>query len=125
MALTLSTAGRNAAVDAVTALLNAGGAGKVVIGTTGMGTTLVTNNFSATSFSGGVIGVATAAPISDGTVAAAGTAAAAELRNNASTGVITGLTVGVSASNINITNTTLAVNDVVSITSMTITMPAS
>jgi hypothetical protein len=60
--------------------------------------------------------------ISDGTATGAGTAAIARiLKSDGSTMVIEGLTVGVSASNINITNTSIVVSDTVSITSATIT----
>src|SRR4051794_36032414 len=84
--LKLGTAGRNAAVDAVTALINAGGAGtiKVYSGTiptnpqTAIGAQVLlgTLTFSATSFAAGVAGVATANAITQDAAADATNTAA-------------------------------------------------
>jgi hypothetical protein len=128
MALTLTTNARNGACNGVVDLIDAGvgtTGGVLMIGTAAMATTLVSNMFAATAFGNAATGVATAAAISDGTAVAAGTAAAAKIVDKAATDVITGLTVATSGANINLTNTTIAINDVVSITSMTVTMPAS
>ena len=55
------------------------------------------------------------------TASAGGTAAKAELRDNAGTVVRDGLTVGTSGTNIIITNTTIAAGDEVRVTAATIT----
>lgn len=57
------------------------------------------------------------------TPSANGTAALAELRDSAGNTVVSGLTVGTSASNINLTTTTLSTGVPVSITSGSITSP--
>jgi hypothetical protein len=126
MALTLSTAARNAACNAVVDLIDAGGgAGYIEIGTAAMAAVLVKNNFSATAFGNAATGVATAAAISDGTATGTGTAAEARIRDFAAADIITALTVGTSGSNINLSSVSISTSDVVSITSGTITMPAS
>lgn len=126
MALTLSTAARNAACDAVVDLIDGGsGAGYLEIGTTGMAASLVQCDFSDPAFGAAAAGVATANAISDGTATGAGTAAEARIRDSDDTDIITGLTVGTSGSNINLSSTSISVSDVISITSGTITMPAS
>ena len=69
--------------------------------------------------SGGVI---TLSAISAGTAAGAGTAAIARiLKSDEATMVVEGLTVGVGSFNVNITNTTIAIGDTVTVTSATIT----
>lgn len=57
------------------------------------------------------------------TASASGTAAKAELRNNAGTVIVGGLTVGVSASDVIISNTTITSGQTVQVTSGTITHP--
>ena len=128
--LTLSTAARNAMVDSLTALIDASATpGKIVIGTTGMALTLVTCVFSADSFDAGGTagaGIATSNAITDGTVAADGTAGEAKITNGDNASVISALTVGISASNINLTSLGLTTGDKVHFNngSMTITQPA-
>lgn len=127
MALTLTTAARNAACDAITALINAGSGttGGTIVTTTSGSTILVTNVFSATSFGGATVGVATANAIADGTAVATGTAALAYITNRDAATIMSGLTVGTSASNVNLSSTSISTNDVVSLTAGTMTMPAS
>jgi hypothetical protein len=126
--LTLATAARNAMVNALTALIDAGGGqGKIVIGSSGMAATLVTCLFSADSFSDGDTGVATSNAITDGTVALDGTAAEAKLVDKNDASIVSGLSVGTSASNINLTSVGLKAGDKVAfgLGDMTITQPAS
>jgi hypothetical protein len=99
-------------------------AGQLVIGTSGLsGATgvLATIPLSATpgtvtgavlTLSGTPLSVAASAP---------GTAALAELRNNAGTTVVSGLTVGTSGSDINLTSTSITAGQTVTVTSGTIT----
>jgi hypothetical protein len=128
MALTLTTGARNAAANAVVDLIDVGSAdatGDIVIGTTGMGSTLVTLTFSNPAFGNAATGVATASAITTGTCVAAGTAAEAKLRDRDNADVITGLTVGTSGSNINLSSLAFNISDTVAISSMTWTQPAS
>ncbi len=59
------------------------------------------------------------------TAAATGTAAKAELRNNAGTVIVSGLTVGTSAADIIISNTSITSGQTVQVTSGTITHPST
>lgn len=125
MALTLSTALRNAACDAIVDTIDQGsGAGKLKFYTSGAAL-LVTLTFSDPAFGGAAAGVATANAITDGTATGAGTADNASITDSADTVLISGLTVATSAANINLSSVSISINDVVSITSMTVTMPAS
>jgi hypothetical protein len=126
MALTLPTATRNAACNAVVDLMDSGTTlGKLKIYTTGLGVLLVTNLFSNPAFGGASTGVATAAAIANGTAVATNTAAEAKMTNGADTDIITGLVVGAGSGDINLNSVSITSGDVVSITSMTVTMPAS
>lgn len=126
MALTLPTASRNAMCDALVDLIDGGsGDGYIEIGTSGMAVTLVKNNFSDPAFGGTATGIATANVIDDGTATGTGTAAEARIRDSDDTDIITGLTVGTSATDVVISSTSIATNDIVSYSSMTVTQPAS
>lgn len=112
-------------IDTLTLAASTGShtAGQLVIGTSSLsgGTgVLATLALSATSgtVSGGVLTFNT---ITSNTASATGTAAKAELRNNAGTSIVTGLTVGTSASDVNLTSTSITSGQTVSITSGTIT----
>lgn len=102
----------------------AGSAGKLVIGTsalsgaTGVLATIVLQNPAAT-VSGNTLTIA-GVPLS---VAASGTgtAALAELRNNADTVIVSGLTVGTSATDIIISSTTITNGQTVQLNSGVIT----
>lgn len=128
----ISTAAKNAACDAITALLNVGGAGtiKVYDGTkpAGPNTAItsqvlgVTLTFSATSFGAASSGVATANAITSGSPAANITASWYRACNNAGTAVIDG-TVGTSGCDLNLGSTTITTGVPVAITSATYTHP--
>ena len=123
MAITYTTAVKNARLTAVQAAIDAGGgAGKLEIGTAAMATTLCTITFAATSgtVSSGVL-TFSGFPKSDTNAALSGTAAAARIRTFANTDIITGLTVGTSASDIIIDNTTIVAGQTVTVNSATIT----
>ena len=126
MALTLPTASRNAMCNALVDKVDDGaGDGYLEIGTTGMGTTLVSQNFSDPAFGDAATGVATANAIDDGTATATGTAAEARIRDSDANDIITGLTVGTGSEDIVLNTTSITNGDKVEITSMTVTMPAS
>lgn len=101
-------------------------AGTLVIGTSALsGATgvLATINLSTTpaTVTGDVLTIS-GAPLS-ATASATGTAALAELRNNAGTVIVGGLTVGTSGTNIIISNTSITTGQTVQMTSGTITHP--
>lgn len=104
--------------------VDAGGTGKLVIGTSSLsGATgvLATLTLAAPSVSI-ASGVATllGVPLT-ANASATGTAAKAEFRNSADTTIISGLTVGTSASDINLSTTSLVSGSPVTITAGTIT----
>ena len=127
MAVTYTTAVKNARLDAVTAQIDAGaGAGKLEIGTTGMASVLATITLgdpSAAAASGGVL-TFSGFPRSDTSADATGTAAAARIRDSNNTDLVTGLTVGTSGSDINLDSTSITAGQTVTITSATITHAA-
>lgn len=124
MAVTYTTAVKNARLDAVTAQIDAGaGAGKLEIGTTGMGTVLATITLGDPSAAAASSGVLTFSgfPRSDTSADATGTAAAARIRDSNNTDIVTGLTVGTSGSDINLDSVSITAGQTVTITSATIT----
>lgn len=125
MAVTHSTAARNAATDAVTALI--GASGKLVFrlsGTVGSpGTAVATLSLSATAFGASSSGTATANAITSDTNATgnASAVATATLQTSAGT-VVIHCAVAASGSDINMTNgLTIASGDTVSCSSLTYT----
>jgi hypothetical protein len=125
MAVTHTTAARNAATDAVTALIGASGKLKFrLTGTVGSpGTAVATLNLSATAFGASATGTATANAITSDTNATgnASPVANASLETSGGTLVIH-CAVAASASDINMTNgLTVAAGDTVSCSSLTYT----
>lgn len=125
MAVTHSTAARNAATDAVTALI--GASGKLVFRLAGTvsapGTAVATLNLSATAFPAAVSGTATANAISSDTNATGNASPVATATLQTSAGVVViHCAVAASASDINMTNgLTVAAGDTVSCSSLTYT----
>lgn len=121
MAVTYTTAVKNARLDAVTSQI--GTTGVLEIGTTGMASILATislNNPAAAAASGAVLTLSGFPK--NATAAASGTAAAARIRTaTAGTDIVTGLTVGTSGSDINLTSTSITSGQTVTISSATIT----
>jgi len=95
--------------------------GVIEIGTTGMATVLVVITLAKPSFteSGGVLTMA-GAPKS-GTASNTGTAAAARIKDGGGNVVVSGLTVGVSGSDINLGSVSVASGQVVTLSSGTLT----
>lgn len=120
MAITLATTLRNNRANQITTA--AGTSAILRIYTAAYAATLVDCICNASAFapaaSGGVL---TLNAISAGTASGTGTAAIARILTSGGTMVIEGLTVGTSGSNINITNTSIATSDTVTVTSATIT----
>lgn len=125
---TISTAARNAACNGIVDLIDAGTLspeGSILIETSGGITDLVTLPMSNPAFGDAAIGVATANAITPSAAVAAGTAAQASIRNRDGVDVISGLTVGTTGADINFANVNFQVNDLIGISSLTATMPAS
>lgn len=120
---TLSAAAQNAMINALTALLNVGGAGSIQFQTAGS-VAVATLPFSATSFGSGSVGVATANAITSDTNAAGGTFTKAVLRNNAGTAVVT-CTAGAGSGEFNMTSAAVGAGVTVAVSALTMTMPAT
>jgi hypothetical protein len=122
MAVTYTTAVKNARLDAVTTAI--GTTGVLEIGTTGMASVLATialGNPAAAGASGGVL-TFSGFPRSDTSADNTGTAAAARIRTaSGGTDIVTGLTVGLSGSDINLDSTSMTTGQTVTINSATIT----
>jgi hypothetical protein len=122
MAVTYTTAVKNARLDAVTTAI--GSTGVLEIGTTGMASVLATialGNPAAAAASGAVLTLS-GFPRSDTSADATGTAAAARIRTaSGGTDIITGLTVGLSGSDINLDSLSITTGQTVTINSATLT----
>lgn len=125
MAVTHSTAARNAMADAVVDRLDLGSgtaAGRLVFQTSG-GTAVATLTLSNPAFGAASGGVATASAITSDTNAAGGTTTKFELRDRDANAVILG-SVGTSGQDINLSSVVIGAGDTVSVTSLTYTAPA-
>ena len=119
MAITLNTTLRNARSQAI--VTEAAATAKLTVYTAAYAAVLYTSTCAATL---GTVatGVLTFNAVGNATATGAGTAAIARLfKLDGTTMVIEGLTVGTTGTNIIITNTTIAINDVVTTSSGTIT----
>lgn len=120
MAVTYTTAVKNARLDAVTTAI--GSAGKLEIGTTGMASTLATITLGSPAAPGAASGVLTfTMPQSDSSADADGTAAEARIRTSGDVDVITGLTVGTGSEDIVLDSVSITTGQTVTINSATIT----
>lgn len=121
---TLSTAARNAACNGIVDLCDAGaGNGNLVIRTSG-DVAVATLPLSKPAFGAAATGVATAATITADSSAAGGTAAKFTLEDSTGANVMTG-TVGTSGAELNLSTTTIPAGVTVSVSSFTVTVPAS
>lgn len=121
MAVTYPTAVKGARLNAVVAQI--GATGVLEIGTAGMGTVLATISLGnpAGAVSGDLLTLS-GFPRSDTSADNAGTAAAARIRTAAGgTDIITGLTVGLSGSDINLDSLNITAGQNVTINSATVT----
>jgi hypothetical protein len=120
MSVVYTTAVKNARLDAVTTQI--GTAGKLEIGTAAMASILVTINLNNPAAAASASGVLTLSGFPKTAAASAGgTAAAARIRTGANVDIITGLTVGTSASDINLDSTNISSGQNVTINSAAIT----
>jgi len=122
----IATSVRNSMCDAfVDAIDGGGGAGLWEIHSAAFAAKLGTCTFSATAFGSAASGVATAAAITDDSSAdATGTAAVMRVTTSTPATLYEG-TVSTSGADLNLNTTSITSGDVISITSATITMPAS
>lgn len=123
MAVTYSTAAKNARLTAVRDLIDAGtGPGVLQIGTSGMAVVLAEFTLSDPSgtISGGVLSFS-GFPNSDASANATGTAAAARIRDSNLTDVVTGLTVGTASADIILDNVSITAGQTVTLNSAAIT----
>jgi hypothetical protein len=126
MTTTISTAARNAACNAIVDLLDAGTTdanGDLVIQTSG-DVEVATLALSNPAFGAAATGVATASAISDDTNATGGTAANFILQDRDNTEVMRGLC-GTSGAELNLSSLSIGAGDTVSVSSLTVTVPAS
>lgn len=126
MSVTYSTAVKTARMTAVRDQIDAGGAaGKLEICTAAYASVLATITLGYSGASTGTISglVLTLAgfPRSDTTADNTGTAAVARIRTSANADVITGLTVGLSASDINLDSLSITAGQTVTISSAAFT----
>ena len=121
MTIALNTTLRNNRADQITSFT--GTSAKLRIYTAAYATQLVECICSASAFAPAATGgVLVLNAITAGVATGAGTAAIARIyKSDGTTLVINGLTVGLTASNINITNTTIGISDTITVTSATIT----
>lgn len=122
MSITHATATRNAIADAVVDSIDTGGAGKIILSTSG-DVDLVTLTCSNPAFGAASGGVATANAITPGTVGTTGTAAKFRVTKNDGTTVVFSGSVGTSGADMIITSTSLVATESVSISAFTYTAP--
>lgn len=129
MAVTLTTAARNAACDAIVDLLD-GGSGDAtgdIAFSTSAPATLCVCNLAATAFGSASTGTATAGTIATGTVSGSSnpsTVALALFRNKANTEIFR-CAVGTSGSDINLSSVSVNDSDTIDVTALTFTVPAT
>lgn len=123
MAVTLTTTARNLLCDAFVDALD-GGSIKIRA-TSSSGTVLAQLTFGTPAFGAASVGVATANAITSDTSAdATGTAVAATIHKSDATEMLS-CSVSTSGAGINLDSTSISATQVVGITSMTVTVPAS
>lgn len=123
MAITLETASRNAACNAVVDLVDGGAAAGTLVFETSGDVEVATCTFSDPAFGGASVGVATASAITSDTTATGGTIAQFSFYDSDSTKILEG-SCGTSGEDINLSSLSIAANDTVSVSSLTVTMPA-
>ena len=125
MTVIYNTALKNTRMAAVVSAIDNGGAGSLLFGASGGFTganLLATIAFDATcgTVSGGVL-TFSSTPLTDASAGNTGTATQAEVEDGVGHVVISGLTVGTSGSDINLSSTSIVAGQSVTITAATIT----
>ena len=126
MAVTLSTAARNAAADATVDLLDAGAGPGTLVFLTSADAEVATLTFSDPAFGAAASGVATANSITPDTNATGGSITKAELRDSNAVVVFTmSVTATGGGGDITLSSLNIGAGDTVSVTSLTVTQPAT
>ena len=127
MALTLTTAARNAAADAVVDLCDSGAsAGNLKLYHSDGTTVLSTHALNDPAFGAAATGTATANAIGSATASGTGTATTFKLFDSDSTEVLSGTVTGTGGGgDITLDSTSITSGQTVNITSLTYTQPAS
>ena len=125
MGVTLSTSARDTACDGIVDLIDTEGIGKLDFYTDGFGTLLAELTFNATAFGDSNTGTATAnAIVAEVSATNTGTAGAFRIKAGTDVVVMSG-TVSASGGDINLNTTSIFMGDSLSISSLTVTVPAS
>lgn len=119
----LNTAARNAACNGVVDLLDAGSGAGALVFRTSASVEVATLPLSDPAFGNASTGVATADAITPDTNATGGTTDRATLEDSDTNDYITA-SVGTSGADINLSSVAIGPGDTVSMTSLTVTMPA-
>lgn len=120
MSVTYTTAVKNARLNAVTTQI--GAAGKLEICSAAYAAVLATIALANPAAPGAASGVLTfTMPQSDSSADATGTAAIARIRDGSNVDIVTGLTVGLSGSDINLDSLSITAGQTVTINSAAIT----
>lgn len=120
----LTTAARNAAANGVVDLIDAGASAGTLQFETSGDVEVATCTFSDPAFGNAATGIATASAITDDSSATGGTVAQASAYDSDSNKVIE-FSVATSGSDIDISSTSVGATDTVSVSSLTVTAPAS
>lgn len=124
MAVTYSSGLKDTRMTAVVTAIDAdAGPGSLEIGTTGFATTLAVLPLAdpCGTVSGGVLTFDTTPALEENAALATGTAAEARIKDNSGDIIISGLTVSTTGANINLNKVAIVTDDVVQITSATLT----
>ncbi len=119
----LATSARNAACNAIVDLIDAGSAAGALVFRSAASAEVATLAFSDPAFGNASTGVATAAAIASDTSATGGTTDRATFEDS-DTNVVLTASVGTSGEDINLSSVIIGAGDTVSISSLTVTVPA-
>ena len=124
MAITLTTAARNAAADAIVDLVDAGAAAGYIEFQTSSDVEAATLTFSDPAFLAAASGVATADTITDDASATGGVVDRFRIYDSDATEILQG-SLALSGGDINLNTLTILATDTVAISTLTVTMPAT
>ena len=122
MSVIYATSLKNTRLTSVVTAIDNGGAGSLIIGTSALAIELAVITFNVTcgTVSAGVL-TFSGTPLVDNSALATNTAVAAEVVDGTNHIVISGLTVGTSGSDINLSSTSIVAGQSVTITAATVT----